>query len=215
MSAALQLVSDVRRHDVAIRRPGSRGVRPAAAAAVAAAAGAPQIPAMGAPILDFSHLTPDERIELAEQLWDSPEPADVGPRRGAGRGAPAPPGRARRRRHAGRALAGGPRRHRRARGVIAPPGAPSPGRLFVRPAARRDLVEAFRWYQGRSVGLGHEFLRAVAVTFAVVDRDPERFPVAFDDIRNAVVRRFPYVVYLVGLTGGVSVLAVMHGPRDP
>jgi putative addiction module component (TIGR02574 family) len=23
------------------------------------------------PILDFSHLTPDERIELAEQLWDS------------------------------------------------------------------------------------------------------------------------------------------------
>ena len=23
------------------------------------------------PILDFSHLTPSERIELAEQLWDS------------------------------------------------------------------------------------------------------------------------------------------------
>jgi putative addiction module component (TIGR02574 family) len=34
---------------------------------------------MAAPILDFSHLTPDERIELAEQLWDSLEPADVGP----------------------------------------------------------------------------------------------------------------------------------------
>jgi putative addiction module component (TIGR02574 family) len=26
---------------------------------------------MSSPILDFSHLTPDERIELAEQLWDS------------------------------------------------------------------------------------------------------------------------------------------------
>jgi putative addiction module component (TIGR02574 family) len=34
---------------------------------------------MAAPILDFSHLTPDERIELAEQLWDSLEPMAVGP----------------------------------------------------------------------------------------------------------------------------------------
>ncbi len=30
---------------------------------------------MSAPIFDFSHLTPAERIELAEQLWDSLEPA--------------------------------------------------------------------------------------------------------------------------------------------
>lgn len=46
---------------------------------IAALGGARQIPGMAAPILDFSHLTPDERIELAEQLWDSIEPADVVP----------------------------------------------------------------------------------------------------------------------------------------
>ncbi|GLC24614.1 addiction module protein [Roseisolibacter agri] len=34
---------------------------------------------MAAPILDFSHLTPDERIELAEQLWDSLDAAQVEP----------------------------------------------------------------------------------------------------------------------------------------
>ncbi len=27
------------------------------------------------PMLDFSHLTPSERIELAEELWDSLEPS--------------------------------------------------------------------------------------------------------------------------------------------
>lgn len=32
---------------------------------------------MAAPILDFSHLTPDERIELARQLWDSLDPAEI------------------------------------------------------------------------------------------------------------------------------------------
>ncbi len=34
---------------------------------------------MGAPLIDFTHLTPDQRIELAEQLWDSLDPALVGP----------------------------------------------------------------------------------------------------------------------------------------
>ncbi|MGI8510279.1 MAG: addiction module protein [Gemmatimonadaceae bacterium] len=34
---------------------------------------------MATPILDFNHLTPEERIELAEQLWDSIDPEAVGP----------------------------------------------------------------------------------------------------------------------------------------
>jgi putative addiction module component (TIGR02574 family) len=34
---------------------------------------------MAAPIFDFSHLTAAERIELAEQLWDSLEPEAVTP----------------------------------------------------------------------------------------------------------------------------------------
>jgi putative addiction module component (TIGR02574 family) len=34
---------------------------------------------MAAPIIDFTHLTPDQRIELAEQLWDSLDPDLVGP----------------------------------------------------------------------------------------------------------------------------------------
>jgi putative addiction module component (TIGR02574 family) len=34
---------------------------------------------MAAPIFDFSHLSPAERIELAEQLWDSLEPDGLAP----------------------------------------------------------------------------------------------------------------------------------------
>ena len=36
-------------------------------------------PGMAHPIIDFSHLTPAERIELAEQLWDSLSPDAVAP----------------------------------------------------------------------------------------------------------------------------------------
>jgi putative addiction module component (TIGR02574 family) len=34
---------------------------------------------MGAPLLDFSHLSAEQRIELAEQLWDSLDANAVGP----------------------------------------------------------------------------------------------------------------------------------------
>jgi putative addiction module component (TIGR02574 family) len=34
---------------------------------------------MSAPIFDFSHLSPEERIELAEQLWDSLDARAVDP----------------------------------------------------------------------------------------------------------------------------------------
>jgi putative addiction module component (TIGR02574 family) len=34
---------------------------------------------MSAPIFDFSHLSPAERIELAEQLWDSLPEAELQP----------------------------------------------------------------------------------------------------------------------------------------
>ena len=35
------------------------------------------ISSMSSPIFDFSHLTPEERIQLAEELWDSLEPSAV------------------------------------------------------------------------------------------------------------------------------------------
>jgi plasmid stabilization system protein ParE len=88
-------------------------------------------------------------------------------------------------------------------------------RLFVRRAARADIAEPFRWYEARSTGLGHEFLRAVRVAFAAIERAPEQFPVAVDDIRKVGLRRFPYIVYYVVLRRGTSVIAVMHGRRHP
>jgi putative addiction module component (TIGR02574 family) len=32
---------------------------------------------MSSPLFDFSHLSPEERIQLAEELWDSLEPTNL------------------------------------------------------------------------------------------------------------------------------------------
>jgi len=88
-------------------------------------------------------------------------------------------------------------------------------RLFLRKAARADITEAFRWYEERGAGLGREFLRALRVTLAAVERAPEQFAVVLDDIRRAQLPRFPYLVYYVVLPRGISIIAVMHGRRNP
>ena len=85
--------------------------------------------------------------------------------------------------------------------------------LFLRDEARSDLAEAFRWYEGRRIGLGYEFTRSVRSTLQANEQNPEQYPIAADDIRKAPLRRFPYVVYYVILDADVSVIAVMHSRR--
>ena len=53
------------------------------------------------------------------------------------------------------------------------------------------------------------------VAFALIARSPEQYPVAVDDIRRSPFRRFPFMIYYVVLSRGVSVIAVMHGRRHP
>ena len=85
--------------------------------------------------------------------------------------------------------------------------------LLVLVAVREDLGEAFRWYEARGKGLGHEFMRAVRVAFGAIERAPEQFALAVDDIRRARLRRFPYLIYFVILARHISVIGVLHGRR--
>ena len=88
-------------------------------------------------------------------------------------------------------------------------------RFIVRPAAEADIAEAALWYESRSLGLGAEFLRAVAVCFAEIQRSPDRFPQIYKTSRRALLRRFPYAVYFVPTTTHIRVVACMHVKRDP
>jgi len=88
-------------------------------------------------------------------------------------------------------------------------------RLHVRPAAGDDVVAAFEWYEAHRAGLGSQFADEISRTYAAIEAAPLRFPVVLDDIRMAMVRRFPYLVYFALLDDAVSVIAVLHGHRSP
>lgn len=88
-------------------------------------------------------------------------------------------------------------------------------RLIVRPLAARDLREAQDWYDEQRPGLGDEFRAAVDLQLARVLERPQLYPVVYRDVRRAILRRFPYLLYF-GLNGDeIVLLACLHGRRDP
>ena len=67
----------------------------------------------------------------------------------------------------------------------------------VRGEAERDIDEAYRWYVERGHGLGEEFLRALDAALQSIRRHPQAYPTVFEDIRRALLRKFPYGVFYI------------------
>ena len=88
-------------------------------------------------------------------------------------------------------------------------------RLVLQPEAEADLNEAYRWYEAQRPGLGAEFIDSVEAVFERIRRTPESRAVVYRDVRQTLVRRFPYVVCYVFQENQADVVAVFHGHRDP
>ena len=88
-------------------------------------------------------------------------------------------------------------------------------RIIVRPEAAREVQEAFDWYEGRSEGLGPEFLRAADASLAGVQRNPLAFPKVHKEVRRVLIRKFPYALFYIVEEGSIVVVACFHARRDP
>ena len=65
--------------------------------------------------------------------------------------------------------------------------------LDYHPAASTELIEAGRFYEGRSVGLGHAFLDAVEEALATLQRNPMLGRPDPHGTRRWLVRRCPFL----------------------
>ena len=85
------------------------------------------------------------------------------------------------------------------------------------PAALQELVEAIRWYETQTPGLGIEFLNAVNATLRAIGEAPESHAPWSQNhrFRRKVVHRFPYVVFFHVRDSGLEVVAIAHARRRP
>ena len=87
--------------------------------------------------------------------------------------------------------------------------------VVFRAAARAEADDAARWYEAQRSGLGDDFLVELQRIIDVIASQPNRYPVASGDTRQAPLTRFPYCVYYKVRLSRVIVTAVFHTSRDP
>lgn len=88
--------------------------------------------------------------------------------------------------------------------------------VIFTPMARAELIQAQDWYENEVSGLGGRFRAAVNAVVERISANPLQFPVIYQNVRRALLRRFPYALMFVIETDGTPIIvACFHGSRDP
>jgi toxin ParE1/3/4 len=87
--------------------------------------------------------------------------------------------------------------------------------LVFRAAAQTEFDGATAWYESQRAGLGADFVGEVQKILDIISGQPDRYPIASGDVREAPVSRFPYCVYYRVKPDRVVIIAVFHTSRDP
>jgi plasmid stabilization system protein ParE len=90
-----------------------------------------------------------------------------------------------------------------------------PQSFSIRPGAVAEMQEAYRWYEECQPGLGSDFTRCVEACLELIRRHPEIFPAVHRDIRQGLIRRFPYSIYYLPTKDSIIVLSIFHVSREP
>jgi plasmid stabilization system protein ParE len=84
-----------------------------------------------------------------------------------------------------------------------------------KPAAAAEVEDAIGWYSQPDINQGAAFVQELERTEAHLRSHPELYQRVEDEIRRAVLRRFPYSLFYVIENDVVLVLACMHQHRNP
>lgn len=88
-------------------------------------------------------------------------------------------------------------------------------RVVFTEEADDDVAEAYDWYESCEPGLGEDFLRCVETCVLTLQRHPHLYPVAVNEFRRALVRRFPFEVFYEPTADTIFIYSVFHCAQSP
>jgi len=86
--------------------------------------------------------------------------------------------------------------------------------IIVRREAQLEVQEAFHYYQGKSEGLGFEFMRSLDASLQSAKRSPFVYQKIYQEIRRILLRKFPYAVFYIAEERRIVVIACFHQRRS-
>jgi hypothetical protein len=88
-------------------------------------------------------------------------------------------------------------------------------KLTVLEPALREFENARSYYDSKVQGLGSDFEDTVFKLLAIINKNPNLFPVKFANIHEAVLDRFPFVINYEIYSKEIIVSAIFHVKQDP
>jgi len=84
------------------------------------------------------------------------------------------------------------------------------------PSVQAELEEVRDHYNSRTDGLGDEFVNEVEAMVLRIAANPGRWMVIERDLRRALLKRFPYIIYFRQVTSDrIRITVVKHQRRHP
>ena len=83
--------------------------------------------------------------------------------------------------------------------------------------AAKEIHESFVWYEEQTKGLGHQFIEIIDFAIELIKHNPDGFPNKRNSYREAVLKRFPYIIVYEHLEAEqvIFVLHIFHTKRHP
>jgi len=88
-------------------------------------------------------------------------------------------------------------------------------RIRFHELARRELLEARDYYDDLVYRLGEKFIIEIERCLNIIKTNPLAYPVVKQNVRKAVVIKFPFSILYRLESDNIYVLAVMHQKRQP
>lgn len=89
--------------------------------------------------------------------------------------------------------------------------------IALHPRARKELFEAWVWYEERQQDLGDRFETEVYNRLEQIQKDPERYPNRKESFRETKTKTFPYlIIYKIEKEQNlIIVFSIFHTSRNP
>ena len=83
------------------------------------------------------------------------------------------------------------------------------------PKAESDIIESAVWYELQKKGLGDEFFLCIDAEINFIVRNPFIYSKIENEIRRALVNRFPYGIFYLIERSDIIIISVTHLRRNP
>ena len=88
-------------------------------------------------------------------------------------------------------------------------------KLIFRDKAVFEMEDAYEYYESKSKDLGNKFLLVLQKYFDKIEQNPKHFSCRFNNIREAYIIKFPFVILFEIHDEEIIIYSIFHTSRNP